>query len=440
MRRTPGVRRGRRPHPPLVDRACAGPLPSRRCTWLQSRRVSRDLILATAEGYEWEAVQPFVESLRATGYEGDVCFFVSQVDENTCLHLVQAGIDIVRPRRLHLDARLHLASHERVAARLRWPPGSRFAVRAVASLTPDAPLSTARMAGAIAFPEIARYFWYFDHLKSLGPGVRNVMLTDARDVLFLGPPFNFEIGDSAHFFLESENVRLGDSSYNRSWLITAYGEEVLGNLAHRPISCSGVTIGPVRAVLEYLAVMTDQLARLPRHVRGIDQGVHNFVVHSGLIPDARLVPNREGPVLTVGKMSATQAMEALSEHQNDVNVVHQYDRHPELVEAVDVRSRPPHRRIVTRTRSPRLAGARRAVPLIVPPLAGIASVAVTAAAVELATDRDWAVRGMEWPTDFLAAAMLVLLVPIVLSMVRALTGRHRSQETFPEDRAPENET
>jgi hypothetical protein len=83
-------------------------------------------------------------------------------------------------------------------------------------------------------------------------------------------------------------------------------------------------------VFDYLTVMVDQLARLPRQLEGGDQGVHNYVVHKGLVPCARLVANREAPVLTVGLMVESEAAELLGQRAEAVKVVHQYDRHPKL--------------------------------------------------------------------------------------------------------------
>jgi hypothetical protein len=182
-----------------------------------------------------------------------------------------------------------------------------------------------------------------------------------------------------------------------------------------------VTIGSVDGVLAYLTVMVDELARLPRHTRGIDQGVHNVVVHEGLVPGARLVANLEGAVLTVGKMSAAYAAQALAVRHGSVKVVHQYDRHPELARVVEMYSGPnePQARLHPTRR--RRAFARRQARFLVPSLGGIAVFAVTAALVEAFTDRDWSLSGLEWPADFVTAALLVCLVPLVLWLVSLAT-------------------
>src|SRR5581483_9506279 len=137
-------------------------------------------------------------------------------------------------------------------------------------------------------------------------------------------------GDEAHFFLEDERMRLATQVQNHAWLQAAYGEDVLARLGDRPISCSGVTIGAAPAILAYLTVMVDQLSRVPRQPPGVDQAVHNVVLHTGLVPKSRLVRNGDGPVLTLGIMRHDDAEDLVRRRSGTASVVHQYDRHPQL--------------------------------------------------------------------------------------------------------------
>jgi hypothetical protein len=292
-----------------------------------------DLVLAAAQDYEWDSVRPFVESLRATGYAGAVRFFAPGVTVETERALRDHGVEVSRPRRarLKLGARVFQPYTPRTT-RIRWhvQPLYRHLVHALALHGRG---STARLMGALSNVEVARYHWFWLYLAPLVQRYRNVLLTDVRDVLFLGDPFDFDIGDSVWSFQEDGRLTIGRQTNNRGWLMGAYGEKALDELADRPIVCSGVTIGAAPAVLGYLTVMVDELARLPRQFAGIDQGVHNYVLHMGLVPRARLVPNGSG-VLTMGLMDPAEAGIVLQERARNVRIVHQYDRHPALAELV----------------------------------------------------------------------------------------------------------
>jgi hypothetical protein len=94
-------------------------------------------------------------------------------------------------------------------------------------------------------------------------------------------------------------------------------------MSRKPIVCAGVTVGPGELVLRYLQVMADYLLRLPHQGVGLDQAVHNYVLHKGLVPGARLIPNGSGMVSTLGIVPEARVNELLSSA-----VLHQYDRHP----------------------------------------------------------------------------------------------------------------
>jgi Nucleotide-diphospho-sugar transferase len=299
----------------------------------QRDEVLPNVVLAAAQDYTWQELRPFVESLLATGFRGEIRFFAPGVEAVTVGELVNAGVDISRPRRVRVKVGSRVFQpYDPRPTRIRWhvQPLYRHVVRGLTSLSPDRRTAAARLAGALSNVEVARYFWYFLYLSRTVSDYRNVMLTDVRDVVFLRDPFDFEVGESANFFLEDEKFTLAANVNNRGWLAGAYGLQALEELGGFPISCSGVTIGAAPAVLEYLEVMVDSLARLSRQFRGMDQGVHNYVVHKGLVPRARVVANTEGPVLTLGLMSPGEAATALRERAHQVNVVHQYDRHPEI--------------------------------------------------------------------------------------------------------------
>ncbi len=202
--------------------------------------------------------------------------------------------------------------------------------RAYSPLVRAAPLSTAAwLAAPLSVPSVGRYLRYYRFLAAAPKGrYENVMLTDVSDVYFQSDPFGFEIGTQLNCFLEDAHETLSSEPANRYWLVTAYGEQVLDELGSRTISCSGVTIGPYRAILEYLRVMVNSLVGLRYQWHGIDQAVHNYLIYKGLVPAVKLVANGEGPVLTLGIVPPAEVAAALPDGYADVPILHQYDRHP----------------------------------------------------------------------------------------------------------------
>ncbi len=286
--------------------------------------VRRNLILGVAESMDWAELEPFVASLQRTRFDGNVVLYVADLHTRTIDALESAGIDVRKMRRLQVSAfgrrlspydprftRLH-AAYPRV-------------IRGVSSLFGDPALMAARLAAPISVRDVRRFFLYYRYLRSQGPAYENVMLTDVRDVIFQDDPFDFEIGAAVHCFLEDGRTTIATEPYNHKWLRTAFGDGVADELGSRPIACAGVTIGPTELVVGYLRVMVDYLLRLRQQTVGLDQAVHNYVLHSERVPSALLVPNGAGNVATLGIVPAEDLGPLLGSA-----VLHQYDRHPAL--------------------------------------------------------------------------------------------------------------
>jgi len=207
-------------------------------------------------------------------------------------------------------------------------------LQTLAGVARDRLAAQARLAAPISIPYVARFLRFFRFLASSGQRYANVMLTDVRDVFFQGDPFDFDMCGTVNCFLEDERQTLGRQRHNRDWLLTAYGEETVRSLGDKPISCSGVTVGPREPLLAYLRVMTGGLLRLTHQSVGIDQGVHNYVIHNNLVPNVRLIRNGEGPVLTLALVPRPEIEAAMEEGRLPANVLHQYNHHPRLAEVL----------------------------------------------------------------------------------------------------------
>jgi hypothetical protein len=104
------------------------------------------------------------------------------------------------------------------------------------------------------------------------------MLTDLRDVVFQADPFAVAL--PADIVFAQERCRLSDCPVNRAWVVQGYGNAVADNMRDCLISCAGTTFGTVGGMLRYLTAMTSELTSRPVAIEGgIDQGVHNYIVH-----------------------------------------------------------------------------------------------------------------------------------------------------------------
>jgi hypothetical protein len=242
-----------------------------------------NLILGSSAGLSERDLEPFLKTLFETDYSGDVVFFMAEGDHETI-------------RRL--ESRIQI---ETFSPRL---------------------LQTMSIHGL-------RYLLYQGFLKKNRDRYEKVMLTDVRDVIFQKDPFDFEMKGLSLFL---EEISIGACPFNSHWIEVKFGAEEKARLSPYPVSCSGITMGSVSDVLDYLTQMKKHLVpSLP--LIGYDQGVHNYLLHHGMLGSPIQYSNGKGPVMTMQYMKSWNVAEGkiLNEDGSIVPVLHQYDRYFSLL-------------------------------------------------------------------------------------------------------------
>ena len=125
---------------------------------------SRRLILGAAVGYDFNQIQVFARSLRASGYTGDVVLLVGGLALRLARELEGHGIEVRRVVQIRSVTR---SIHTR------------------------------------------RYGVYAEQLRASADRYDQVMLTDVRDVAFQRHPFSGIAGRQRHYFLEGATHTIG---------------------------------------------------------------------------------------------------------------------------------------------------------------------------------------------------------------------------------------
>jgi len=251
-----------------------------------SHRPSDDAILVFAEGYDLSIYLAFIESLISTGFSGDVVLSISSEEK------------------LKPDVKAYLQSKNSetggvniVAYEVNWTCFKRSGEAASGSNeginhckmnnafgdANGSPISDPREPRPVATARYELYWmWSLQYDKESW-----LMLIDARDVWFQLHPFQEltsrgKVSGELHFFGENADVvRIGTSRFNRSWLITAYGEKNVSPYFEKPVICSGSTIGNQDAIETYLRAMVAEYDTTLCKSKGCDQGFHNYLYYSG---------------------------------------------------------------------------------------------------------------------------------------------------------------
>jgi hypothetical protein len=275
--------------------------------------------MTLAYRYKWKDLSVFVNSLKNTGFDGDLVVFAARLDRRTIRELESRGVIV---RRVFLPL-YRLANIFLVPG---WRPW-RWLFRMIPCRS-----ARRRIAKRVFSIMCARFAHFHDYLARHRDKYAQVMITDARDVCFQGQPFGNLGSESVVTFLENQSIC--ENKANLVWLVQTYGQKFPPDLLRKPIACAGVTLGTTDGMMDYLTRMLDGMFRAVkmRPVDGTDQAVHNYIFHLGMIPQSAMMANGNAICMTMGPGDPFDLDEdcRLVSQGRVVSILHQYDRFPEL--------------------------------------------------------------------------------------------------------------
>lgn len=248
-----------------------------------------DLVLGYATGYGVEHIEAFVRSLRA--HHDGPCALVVDPFPAVLAFLAEQGVEALVPQEAG-----------------DWTPQ----------------------------PVVRRFAAYADILAGRAR-LGGVFLTDVRDVVFQASPFAAPL-TQLEVFIESEKVVMAEHAFQIKHLRALAGRTLAEGLEDQHCICAGTIAGPASEVLKLCRLIL-WLGAIPRSAIGggfgVDQASLAVAVRYGLI-DAQVEDNYRrvatlGPRLDGVRIDDGRIINA----DGTVSpVVHQYDRHPELMAAV----------------------------------------------------------------------------------------------------------
>ena len=183
-----------------------------------------------------------------------------------------------------------------------------------------------------------RHIVIADLLRSWRLQEDKILLCDSRDLVFQGNPF---LGEWPPLWSTEEDRLIKDCKVNSAWFRRVGGEAAFQQVQEKRIVCAGVLGGRADRIEEYLknsSALVRKLSPIIPLTDG-DQGIHNNLVH--LRPDLgfAIQPNGGRLAANVGYTSpADLKIEnqtvRLRDRSETPAILHQYDRHPPLVDLV----------------------------------------------------------------------------------------------------------
>lgn len=295
----------------------------------------KNLVIGLVSGYDFAALQPFFDSLEATGYRGDVLLFYDQLKPETLAELQKRNVKLQRFRKVNL---VHPIKGTQLKGDGRLGQGMALVQRLLQPLPASKSLLTSL---GCRFYHVVNIRFLLTH-EALRLGRLNdydrLMLTDVRDVVFQRDPFDFDDGGKVTSFWEHPRINLDTDRNYRSWIAQAFGEAFAKKHGQQRISCCAITTGPREKLAKYFETFVRllQANTTPEPFRfGMDSAIHNRIIWESLIPELQMKENLAGPVIHLGGLKREEVLlntdgKLINQDGSLINVVHQYDRHKDV--------------------------------------------------------------------------------------------------------------
>jgi len=260
-------------------------------------RPDQDVVMAYAEGYDLPYYMMFMETLRGTGFDGDVVLAIAdhpflaphvldylKTQDNLIvyihpLHCYESDGRTPSPRRMK-NGSMDVFQMCHLGNVYGWKDKNGKVIKKAKDPR------TGRVVATL------RYEWYWIWAQQYNANSW-IMLIDARDSFFQTNPFvdlpRNQNGLLYFFGENAEATRLGISKKNKNWLLRSYGVETMQAMAERPTICSGSTMGEQVAIETYLRAMVNEWDETDIKMTGADQGFHNYLYYSGKLASSSTI-------------------------------------------------------------------------------------------------------------------------------------------------------
>ena len=256
----------------------------------------KNLVMGTASGFDWSTLNPFVTSFVKYTKNAELVLFLKDISDFTLDRLQRCAKGTLKIE----------------------------------------PFEYTTLDGVVRFKNFKRY------IDAHGDEYSQIFITDTRDVIFQGDIFEHFKGYSNFlgYAYEGDDFRGSKTGVmqNYIWFANIFGKEEADKLLDKKIICAGSSlIGTPREIKIFLEKLLVDDPRMSNFA--YDQATFNYLFHNKLVPIENLIEidNYSGAIYTNGliKDNKIRGDFILRVDGGVPSVVHQYDRHKNLVELVD---------------------------------------------------------------------------------------------------------
>lgn len=202
--------------------------------------MGKDLIIGGASNYTWDQLKYWVNSIKKTGFKGDIVLVVTNVSGDTVNKLTEEGVIVYAYGKQDKDGNIVNQSQNA--------------------------------------PHVERFIFIWDFLRKSKDTYRYVVVTDTRDVIFQKDPTEYLIKNlsACSIVASSEGLEYKDEPWGNKNLMETFGPLVYDEMKTNLIYNVGVIAGYSEEVRDLLLQIFFQSVNRPIPI--VDQAVYNFLI------------------------------------------------------------------------------------------------------------------------------------------------------------------
>ena len=204
--------------------------------------MGKDLIIGGASNYDWDQLKYWVNSIKKTGFEGDIVLAATNRSGETVKKLVEHDVKV-------------------------FAYGKRTEDGGIAKTENNIP------------PHVERFIFIWDFLRKNKDTYRYVVVTDTRDVIFQKDPVKY-LGNNLFrqsIICASEGLAYKDEPWGNKNLLDTFGPMVYDEFKDNLIYNVGTIAGFYEEVRDLLLQIFFQSVNRPIPI--VDQAVFNFLIN-----------------------------------------------------------------------------------------------------------------------------------------------------------------
>jgi hypothetical protein len=275
----------------------------------------KDLIVGCATNYDWSKLKYWVNSINASGFEGDKVLILMNCDKDTAQKITDAGFSIIA-----------------------------FNQDAEGNLTYQSQLMV----------HVERFVHIYRLLKD--NEYRFVITTDVKDVIFQKNPsvwLENNLTDKEDLVFASESIKYKDEPWGRENLTQCYGQGIYEDFKNNTIFNVGVLAGRGYAMRDLVLQLF--LNCLNRPIPIVDQAVFNVMIsRHPYLTTSQYMKSEDGWACQLGTTADPSKIDSfrpfllepspklesdkvVTSEGIEYTIVHQYDRVPEWKKVIEAK-------------------------------------------------------------------------------------------------------